>query len=157
MIYLSYFIHAWLIFVTPLKYLHYKPTIKQRVLFTVIYGLGIGPARSIYKFLRVPFGIHTVFLLVLSTILFRIILKDFSWQNSIYVSLIIFIILLINDALILLPIMKLFNLTIGQVEESRILTFMMIFIVNNLLLILTYVASTIRNLMYDSKEFKQYL
>lgn len=152
MIYLSYFVHSWLVFVTPLKFLRYKLTIRQQALFTIIYGLGIVFTRGIYNFVKVPFGTHTVLLLILSIILFKNILKDFSWQSSIYITLIIFIILLINDAVILLPIMKMLNLTVTGIEKDSILAFMPTIILPNLLLILTYIASIIRDLIHRKRR-----
>lgn len=152
MIYLSYFVHSWLVFVTPLKFLRYKLTIRQQALFTIIYGLGIVFTRGIYNFVKVPFGTHTVLLLILSIILFKNILKDFGWQSSIYTTLIIFIILLINDAVILLPIMKMLNLTVTGIEKDSILAFMPTIILPNLLLILTYIASIIRDLIHRKRR-----
>lgn len=157
MIYLSYFVHSWLVFVTPLKFLRYKLTIRQQALFTIIYGLGIVFTRGIYNFVKVPFGTHTVLLLILSIILFKNILKDFGWQSSIYTTLIIFIILLINDAVILLPIMKMLNLTVTGIEKDSILAFMPTIILPNLLLILTYIASIIRDLIHRKRRSKAVL
>lgn len=155
MIYLLYFLQAWLIFVTPLIFLNYKTTIRQQFLFTIIYGLGIIFSRNIYNFIKVPFGIHTILLLILSIILFKNILKDFGWQKSIYTSLIVFIIILINDALIVLPFMKLLDLNVGLVESDNTLAFILISILSNLLLILACITSIIRNLVYSKKNHRK--
>lgn len=156
MIYLLYFVHSWLIFAAPLKILRYKPTIKQQALFIVVYGVGVIFSRSIYSFLKVPFGTHTVLLIILNAILFKTILKDFSWQKSVCISLIVFIILLINDALILVPAMKLFNLTISKIETNNILAVIFSSILSNLLLILIYIISIIRDLICSKRNSKQY-
>ncbi len=155
MLYLSHFIHAWLVFVTPLIFLNYKTTIRQQALFTIIYGLGVAFSRNIYDFVKVPFGTHTILLIILSIVLFKNILKDFGWNKSIYTSLIIVIILLINDTLILLPLMKMFNLTITGVEKRGSLGFIPVIILSNLILILIYVTFSTRNLIYRKKRIRQ--
>lgn len=156
MIYLLYFVHSWLVFVTPLKFLRYKSTVGQKILFTVVYGAGVIFSRDIYKFLKVPFGTHTILLIILSIILFKNILKDFNWQRSIYITLITFVALLVNDSLILVPIMKLFNLPISKIETDNILAIIFMGILSNLLLILVYIISIVRDLICSRKSFKQH-
>lgn len=152
MVYLSYFIHSWLVFVTPLKILHRKTTIKQQVIFTIIYGFGIIFVRSIYSFFRIPFGTHTVLLIIVGVVLVKNILKDFDWQKSVYTILISVIILLINDSIILLPTMKLFDLTVIRIEKNKVLLFIMTGILSNLLLILVYFAFVVRDLTHNYKK-----
>lgn len=156
MVNLSHFVHAWLVFVTPLKFLHYKVTTRQKVIFTIIYGIGIILARYIYNCLLVPFGTHTVILLISHTILLKVILKDFSWQNAMYTSLITFIVLLINDSIILLPVMKLSGITINDIEQNGKLAFWTIAVLSNVLLIVIYIALGVRDLLYKKKGFKQH-
>ncbi|HZX21275.1 MAG TPA: hypothetical protein VFF25_02675, partial [Clostridia bacterium] len=84
LVYLLYFFQSWLMFVTPLKSLRYKSTIGQKVLFTIVYAVGAILSRKMYNFLKVPFGTHTILLIIFSTILFKTILKDISWHRSIY-------------------------------------------------------------------------
>lgn len=151
MLYLLYFIQSWFMFVTPLKFLRHKSTIGQKALFMVVYGVGAILSRSIYNFLEVPFGTHTFLLIIFSIILFKIILKDFSWQKSMYVSLITFIVLLVNDTFIVLPIMKLFGLSVGNIEANNILTTMLICILPSLLLILVYIILAVRDLVCSKK------
>ena len=153
MAYLLYFFQSWLMFVTPLKLLRYKSTIEQKALFTIIYGVGVIFSRGIYNFLKVPFGTHTVLLIILSIVLFKVILKDFSWQKSIYVSLITFIILLINDTFIVVPVLKWLNLTIGKMGANDISTIIIIAILPNLLLILAYIILVIRDLNMRQRSF----
>ncbi|HZK58036.1 MAG TPA: hypothetical protein VFD17_06980, partial [Clostridia bacterium] len=95
--YLLYFIQSWLIFVVPLKFLRYKSTVGQRIIFTIVYAAGSILSRRIYDFLKVPFGTHTFILFIFSIILLKIVAKGLGWQKSIYATLITFIILLIND------------------------------------------------------------
>lgn len=143
--YISHFTHAFLMFVAPLSFLGYKSTIKQKVLFTLLYGLGVTFSRGIYDFFPLPFGIHTPLLIILSVILFKNILKDFSFQNSIFVSLIMFTVLLINDSLIVLPLMKLFHLTINSMGDRNFLVFLISIVLSDFTLILTYIVGYFKN------------
>ncbi len=143
--YLSRFIHAFLMFVAPLKFLNYKSTIKQRSLFTLIYGLAVIVSRRIYDFLPLTFGAHTILLVIISSILFKKILRDFSWSKSIYTALILFIALLINDALILLPSMKLFDLTVLKIETNSFSAFLITMLLSNFTLILVYIVGYLKN------------
>lgn len=149
--YLLYFIQSWLVFVVPLKFLRYKSTIGQRVVFTIVYAVGSILSREIYKFLKVPFGTHTFLLIIFGIILLKIVAKGFGWQKSIYAFLITFIVLLINDTFIVLPVMKLFGFTIGGIEMNSIFRVLFICIMPNLLLILAYIALVVRDLVCSKK------
>lgn len=142
--YLSHFTHALLMFITPLNFLGHKSESKQKFVFTLLYGLGVHFSRSIYNFLNVPFGTHTILLIILNIILFKIIVHNISWKKCIYISLTLFIILLINDSLILLPTMKYFNLTVNLIESNAILR-LVIIIVSNFILILASIAIYFKN------------
>lgn len=152
MIYSLYFIQSWFMFVTPLKFLRHKSTIGQKVSFTIIYGIGVILLRSMYDFLEVPFGTHTLLSIILNIILLKIILKDFSWQKSVYVSLITFIALLVNDSFIVLPIVKLLNLSIGNIEPGNIPATMAFCVLPSLLLILAYIVLAVRDLARGRKN-----
>ena len=142
--YLTHFVHAFLMFVAPLKFLNYKSTIKQRALFTLIYGLAIIFSRRIYDFLPLTFGTHTILLVIISSVLFKNIVKEISWLKSVYTALILFISVLINDALILLPSMKLFDLTVQKIENSSFLILFSI-IIPNATLIIMYIVGHFKN------------
>lgn len=144
MLYLSHFIHAWLMFVAPLSLLGYKPTVKQRVWFTLVYALGIIFSRKIYDFLPLPFGTHTLILLTLSVILFKKIVKDFSWHKSLSISLMLFIAMLINDSLILLPIMNLLGITVQELADNP-LVLLFITAMSNFVFIVIYIIGYFKN------------
>jgi len=150
-VYLLYFFQSLLIFITPLRFLRYKSTIGQRIVFTTVYAGAVIFSRELYNFLKLPFGTHTFLLIIFSTILFKIIVKGFSWQKSIYASLFAFVVLLINDTFIVLPVLKLLGLTIGKIEVNDIFTVMFMCIMPSLLLILVYIALVIRDLVCDKK------
>lgn len=149
--YLLYFIQSWLIFVVPLKFLRYKSTIGQRVVFTIVYAVGSIFSREIYRFLKVPFGTHTFLLIILGIILLKIVAKGLGWQKSIYAFLITFIVLLINDTFIVLPVLKLLGLSVGKIEVNNISRVLFMCIMPNLLLILAYIALVVRDLVCSKK------
>jgi hypothetical protein len=121
----------------------------------MIYGVGVIVLRGMYNFFKVPFGTHTILLAILSIVLFKIIFKEFNWQKSIYTALIAFIIMLIVEAFAVLPIMKLFDLTVDKIETDKVLN-MYIGVLSNLLLILIYIISVIRDLNIRQRGFKRY-
>lgn len=143
--YLVHFVHAYLMFVTPLKFLNYKSTIKQQILFTTIYGIGAISSREIYKIFPTPFGMHTIILILLSIVLFKKIVHEFTWQKSIYTSLILVILLLINDVLIFVPIMNIFGLSLDKAESSVFLIFILLIVLTNLTLIIGLIIGYLRN------------
>lgn len=153
--YLLYFFHSWLVFVISLRFLRYKPTIKQQITFTAVYGVGVVFSRGIYNFLKVPFGTHTILLIILSIILFKGILEGFTWQKSMYVALVAFIIMLTAEAFAVLPVMKLFDLTITKIETNNTLN-MYIGVLSNAVLILVYAILVIRDLNMKQRNFKRY-
>ncbi len=142
--YLSHFTHAFFMFVTPLNFLGYKSTTKQKIVFTILYGLAINFFRKIYDFFPVPFGTHTIILVILNIILFKLILQNIRWKTCIYTCLILYIILLINDLMILVPIMNFFNLTVNQIESNVFLRFIII-IVSNVILIVAATVGYLKN------------
>lgn len=154
MAYLLYFFQSYLMFVTPLRLLRYKSTAVQKILFTIIFGVGEIFSRHIYKFLKIPFGTHTLLLFFFCIILFKIILKGFSWQKSIYMSLIAFIILLINDFFIVVPVMKLLDLTVGNIDTNNISSILLLWILPNILLFLVYIVLIIKDLICSKKGLK---
>jgi len=112
-------------FFAAIQILNYKATNKQITIFTICYGLGVIFSRKIYSFLPVPFGTHTILLIILSTILFKNILKDSRWIKYIFTSLILTIALLISDTLIVLPSMKLLDWSVQEIQSSIFLTFLL--------------------------------
>ena len=153
--YLLYFLHSWLVFIITLRFLRYKPTIKQQALFTAIYGMGVVFSRGMYNFFKIPFGTHTILLIILSIILFKVVLGNLSWQKSMYMALIAFIIMMTAEAFAVLPIMKLFNLTITKIETDNTLN-MYIGILSNAALILIYIIFIVRDLNLRKRSFKRY-
>ncbi len=143
--YLSHFVEAFLIFIAPLSFLDYKTNAKQKVLFTVLYGLGIYFSRQIYNFTSLPFGIHIFILIGLSSILFKNILKNYTWKNSIYISLIVFIALLINDSIFLLPYMSIYDLTIEEIQMDNGIIKLIEMTMSNLILIAMYIIGRFKN------------
>lgn len=149
--YLLYFFQSWLIFVVPLKFLRYKSTIGQKVIFTIVYAVEVIFSREIYKFLKVPFGMHTFLSVIFGVILFKIVARDLGWQKSIYSFVISFIVLLVNDTFIVLPVLKLLGLSIGNIEVNNISGILFMCIAPNLLLILAYIVLVIRDLICNKK------
>lgn len=143
--YLTHFVHAFLMFVAPLKFLNYKSTIKQKLSFVLSYGLAIIFSRRIYDFIPLFFGTHTIILVIVSTVLFKKIVKNISWLKSFYISLILFIAMLANDSLIMVPIMRLLNLTIKNLEGNDFLIFLISTILSNFILILACIVSYLNN------------
>lgn len=143
--YLSHLIHAFFMFVAPLSFLNYKTTVIQKILFTLIYGTMVHFSRQIYNLINIPFGSHTLILVILAIILFKNILKDFTWIRSTYISLVLFIILIINDSIFVLPYMKFFHLTITQMEINNVIPIIFKTIVSNSLLVLIFIIGELKN------------
>ncbi|WP_041718881.1 hypothetical protein [Alkaliphilus oremlandii] len=148
--YLSYFTHAFLMFVTPLSFIGYKTTNQQKITFTLLYGLGVVFFRRIYDFFPVPFGTHSIMLVALSVILLKNIVENYTWKKSIYTALLLFIVLLINDSIIVLPILNLLDLSIESVSNS-IVSWIIFIIISNFLLILCLIIGFFKN-KGDNKE-----
>jgi len=142
--YLSHFIHAFLMFVTPLSFIGYKTTNQQKFIFTLLYGLGVVFCRMIYKFHPVPFGTHSIMLVILSIILFKNIVRDYTWKDSIYTALILFIALLINDSIIVLPMLHLLNLSIETISDN-IFLWVVLTIVSNFTFIACLILGFFKN------------
>ena len=145
MLYLVHLVHAYFMFVTPLTFLNYKSTKKQKILFTITYALGSILSRKIYSFFPSIFGSHTLILIILSSILFKSIVREFTWNKSIYTSLMLFIMLLINDTLIIVPVMNTFGLTVEKLETSISLTCIVSIVLNNLTLMIGLIICYLRN------------
>ena len=117
MIFLSNFIHAWFFCLAPLSFLNYRPERRQHLIFTLIYGCSVYLSRRIYEFLPVPFGTHTFILIIISIILFTYLCK-ISAKQSIIMTVIVFIVLILADGMISLPVMNLLNITMKSYEEN---------------------------------------
>jgi len=117
MIFLSNFIHAWFFCIAPLTLFNYKPTLRQHMLFTLVYGFSVYLSRRIYEILPVPFGTHTFILIAISVALFVFVCKV-SFKISLLCSIIVFIVLVVSDGIISLPVMNLLNITIKSYDES---------------------------------------
>lgn len=117
MIFLSNFIHAWFFCIAPLAIFNQKVTIKQQSIFTLIYGLGVYLSRRIYEFLPVPFGTHTIMLISLGILLFILICKV-SVKKSIMMTLLVFIVLIVADGTLSLPVMNFFNIPMSSYENN---------------------------------------
>ncbi len=142
---LGHFMHAWLIFISSLMYLEYKPRLKKQVLFTVFYGLGIIFFRRIYEFLPVPFGTHMILLIMWNAILLNVIVKEISWIKATVISLIVFTVLLINDLIIFMPLMKYLDLTVDSIIGANLMRYIILWIASNFLLIVAYITGIMRN------------
>lgn len=142
---ITHIVHAFFMFITPLKFLGYKSTSKQKILFTLLYTLGIIFSRKLYDFLPIPFGTHTILLVILSSVLFKNILKDLTWSKSIYISLTLFIALLVNDAIIIMPIMKLLGVNLEVLGNINLITLVLSNVLNNFTLLLGFAFGYFKN------------
>jgi len=142
---IGHFLHAWLMFITPLIYLGYKPKFKKQLLFTILYGLGIILFRRIYDFLPVPFGTHMILLVVLHATLLTAILGEVGWMKAIFISLISFVVILINDSIIFVPAMRYLDITINKIGSTNIVTYIILWILSNSLLIVSYIARILKS------------
>ncbi len=150
---IGHFFHAWLVFVTPLLYLGYRPKLKKQALFTMAYGLGVVLFRRIYNFLAVPFGTHTILLIILNVILLNILIEEVNWIKAICITLITFILVLINDSIIVLPLLNFLGMTVSELSTINVPTYLVVLICANILLIVSYLLG---NLIFKKKEAYNY-
>ena len=139
------FVHAGLVFVAPLKLFNIKTTILQKVIFTLFYGVGVILSRNIYTLSdAIPFGTHTILLIILNVLLLKIIIKDLSWLKSLNIVLLVVVVLLINDALIVGPFFRYFDITTTQLQKSDSLSLLLRPIVDSGLIIM-YIIALVKN------------
>jgi len=138
------------VFISPVTFLGYRQPLKRQAIFTVIYASGILLFRGLQRFLSLPFGTHMILLIILNTVLLTLLIKEISWTKSILISLTVFTIMLINDALVVVPFMKYSNISINDIETGGLLSFFVSAILANLLLITAYIAGVLKSLKKQS-------
>lgn len=132
-------------FIVPLIYLGYKPELKKQILFTGIYGLGIIFFRRIYDIIPAPYGIHVILLIILNTVLITIIVKRINLVMALSISLSMFIIMLINDSIIVVPFMKYLDITVGSIIDNGLITYTILLLLSNFSLIVIYIIGALRH------------
>lgn len=151
--YIGHFLHAWLMFAAPLIHFGYKIEFKKQALCTILYGIGIILFREMYNFLPVPFGTHVILLVILHSILLITILGKADWIKAMVASLMSFIVILINDSIILIPAMKYLNITVDGIGKSKVFTYIILWTLSNSLLIVSYMLGTIKFQKKQSYKF----
>jgi len=86
-----------------------------------------------------------ILLIILNAVLLTVLIKEISWTKSILISLTVFTIMLINDALVVVPFMKYSNISINDIETGGLLSFFVSAILANLLLITAYIAGVLKS------------
>ncbi len=117
---------------------------KSILLISLIYGVSVLGIRSLYQFLKIPFGSHTLILALLMLLLL--------WQmgklplpTATYSTLISFILLFVGEPLVALPLIKYFHLSFDKIMID-IFWFYVIGLASNSLLILTSLLYWLRRI-----------
>ncbi|MDW7675161.1 MAG: hypothetical protein SCK28_11570 [Bacillota bacterium] len=90
------------------------------VAFAIIYGLAVPLARSIYGVMHAPFYTHTMILITIAILLYKFLIK-LSWLKAAAATLLGVTIMFITDALIVVQVIKLFDLTVQEITNNMVL------------------------------------
>lgn len=100
-----------------------RPTLNQIFTFALAYGLAVPLSRLIYDLLPVPFFTHTILLFFWAIVLYWVVFK-LPIVKAIIAGLIGIIIFFIVDGLLIIQLVRIFNITIEAGEANYLfLTF----------------------------------
>ncbi|MDR5659172.1 hypothetical protein RH915_06690 [Serpentinicella sp. ANB-PHB4] len=115
MIYLTNFIHAWLIFIAPLSLFNVKSSLNEQIIFTFIYGNALHLIRTYFMPIA-PMMTHTVLLMMITIFLYKVLIKQLIWSKCILMAFIWIIALVIAELLITFPIMHITGITVASAD-----------------------------------------
>lgn len=119
--YLSSTIQAWLIIYTSLVIINKEISFKKGLLFGIFYGAWpIFLRHFIYNVLSLPFGIHVFITILFQVIIYKLIIDKISWLQSTVGVLIPFILIIIGESFLLLPLMNVFNISFNDLSTPLV-------------------------------------
>lgn len=92
--------------------------IRQYLTIGIIHGFFVYVIRNIYLLNEIPFGTHTIILLLIMIILIHYVGK-LSWGEAAVAGFVGIAIMLINEAIVIVPFYGYFNLKFAAVMNDR--------------------------------------
>jgi hypothetical protein len=118
-----------------------KPGSKRIIIFALAYGLAVPIFRSIYNFINAPFYTHT-FILVIWAFLLYFLVIGMEPLKALIGSLLGMIISFIVDGVLIIQIMKVFNITVESVLANPII-FILLTSITSLVFLMIYLLSSV--------------
>lgn len=150
MVYMTYFFGAWMQLIAPMSILNIKTNYKQQLMFTTLLGTTTIVVRNMYRWLSVPFGVHTIIFALMAVLLMKKIVPELSWMKVIFIIWINMLIVTIAEILILFPINLYFGVTMRQVESNPLLICLFSGIGSNMGLMIAWAIGKYRNRLSQS-------
>lgn len=94
---------------------------KRGIIFSLIIGPIVILIRQIYTLFPVPFGVHSLILIFLLAVMFKIIIPKTTVIQALLASLIALIISLVMDAIFIINILRFLNVSMLQVLVDPVL------------------------------------
>lgn len=136
--YLVHFFSAWISFVAPMSLLKIQTTYKQQILYAFILGSVAIFARSLYRWIQMPFGVHTIIYIVIGIVAMKKIVNSLSWIKSILIVWGSILIIIITEIIVIFPLQIYFGISLANAESNPILSFLLGGIGSNIGLIIIW-------------------
>ncbi|WZL72880.1 hypothetical protein QBE52_17775 [Clostridiaceae bacterium 35-E11] len=150
MVYMTHFFGAWMQFIAPMSVLDIKTNYKQKLMFTTLLGSITIVARNIYRWISLPFGVHTMIFALTAVLLMKKIVPELSWMKTIFIIWMNMLVVTIVEILILFPITLYFGVTMRQVESNPLLICLFSGLGSNMGLIIAWGIGKHRNRLKQS-------
>ncbi|QEK11039.1 hypothetical protein FQB35_00875 [Crassaminicella thermophila] len=123
--YLIHFFSAWISFIGPMSVLNIKTTYKQQFLYTFILGSVAIISRSLYQWIQMPFGVHTIIYIVTAVFLMKKIIKSLSLVKTILIVWVSILIIIITEIIVTFPLQVYFGISLTNAESNPVLVFLL--------------------------------
>lgn len=139
--YFIYCLSAWFHFIVPISVLEIKTNHQQKFLFVISLAGMTAFSRSIYQYISLPYGTHTIIFVVFEILLFKLIIKELSLKKSILIAWVNILIVIISESCIVLPILRYYSMNINT---NSLMTLLLGGIGSNLGLMIVWIIGKIR-------------
>ncbi|MFX0547968.1 hypothetical protein ACOAKC_01410 [Hathewaya histolytica] len=105
---------------------------------TILNSICIMGVRSLYNKFNIPYGTHTIVLAIIYTLICKLITKE-NLINSLISTLISFSLIVVQELIVLLPIVYIFKVDIDKLISNNNFMFILITFIGNSLLGILYI------------------
>lgn len=128
----------------PMTLFKIHTTPRQQLSFTAIMGVVMTLSREIYRFIDVPFGVHSIIFIVVELIVMKKLVPSLNWYRVTLFVWLGILIVIITEGIVLMPIMKYYGLQMNQIEADPMLTLLFAGIGSNIGLIIMAIIGKLK-------------